>query len=202
MGRNPKGPGPSKDSLSAMLRVEREKRKLSLDAVAEAVGGITNQAISKIERGQTNPESLKARGNVIKLLQFYGKPVKREWMTGDAAAGDMISIKARVAAGDAVEFFLQGEDEDSIVVDSRLIYKKGKYFGLRVSGDSMEGAHVLSGDIVIVRYVPKTYQPAPTQHLAGSVDVFSYSAGVYHSFSPLLRETCGLAASRGVRSSK
>ncbi len=131
------------------IRRKRMDRKWTLQHLAGLVG-ISQPALSKIEAGQINPDSPQGKRTVAEILKAI-EPKSSDWLE--------IPIKARVAAGEAVEFFLEGEDTDSISVDPRMVHKKGTYYALRVVGESMEGAHVLTGDIVIVRSLSKDQRP-------------------------------------------
>lgn len=148
----------SRDTLGGKIRAARKTAKLSAIALSEKIG-IKHQSLTAIERNEVQAEKRTLILLAQELKNDFGDPTLREYIKDESELS--IPITARVAAGDAVEFFLEGEDTDSITIDPRMIRKKGKHFALRVAGDSMEGAHVLSGDIVIVRYVPKTYEPRP-----------------------------------------
>lgn len=130
------------------VREARLKRGWSTPELGRRVG-ISHQSIVRTELGQTQPD----RTTWIRLAQELKAHFGLEWLRQYAIDDNetTVPIKARVAAGDAVEFFLEGEDTDSIVVDPRMVFKKGDYFALRVDGESMEDAHILTGDIVLVR---------------------------------------------------
>lgn len=147
------------EKVGAAIRNRRLKIGISLKDAATEVG-ISHQALSNIETGQSSIDDKRTRRTIQKLADLYNDTFGLSWVTVKERTEYPISITARVAAGDAVEFLLEGEDADEITVDSRMIKKHGRHFALRVMGDSMEGAHVLSGDIVIVRAVPRTYAPS------------------------------------------
>lgn len=147
--------------LGAAIKSRREKLLLSLEDLAERLK-MSHQAISNIESGQTNPDDRRTRRTLERIAAELKDDFRVSWLR-DAVKPEpekhVIDIKARVAAGDAVEFFLEGDDTDSIEVDPRMIYKKGKYFGLRVDGESMVDAAILTGDVVIVRELSKGQKP-------------------------------------------
>lgn len=145
--------------VGGVIRARRLKLEFSLEDAARK-SEISPQALSNLETGQSNVDDKRTRRTIQRLATIYDHDFGLPWIKPGEKKEYPIPIKARVAAGDAVEFLLDGEDADEIMVDSRMVKKRGKHFALRVSGDSMEGSHVLNGDIVIVREVPKTYEPS------------------------------------------
>lgn len=146
------------DTLGGKIRAARKKKSISAEALGKKIG-IKHQSLTAIERNKVEPEARTLILLAQELREDFGQPWLREHIKPEPE-NTVIEIKARVAAGDAVEYYMQGEDMDSIEVDPSMTRRRGRYFALRVSGESMEGAHVLNGDIVIVREVPKTYQPS------------------------------------------
>lgn len=158
--------------IGAAITARREKLKMSLIDLEQRLD-MTHQAISNIEAGLTNPDDKRTRRTLKRIADELKDDFGLAWLKESAKPEPeryVIDITARVAAGDAVEFFLEGEDTDSIEVDPRMIRKRGKYFALRVAGESMEGAHVLNGDIVIVREVAKTYAPSRNDLVVADID--------------------------------
>jgi repressor LexA len=80
--------------------------------------------------------------------------------------GDGIPVLGRIAAGDPI---LAVENrEDSIPLDPEWVRAQGgEVFALRVRGESMVGAHIVDGDLVLVR---KQDTAAPGEIVAAMVD--------------------------------
>ena len=138
-------------SLGGKIRLARERAGYAKLEDFAAILGMAHQSLSRIENGVNLPSAQTMFAINQVLGTNFKRPKGRTVAAIPQAMGITIPITARVAAGDAVEFFLEGDDKDSISVDPRMIRRKGKHFGLRVSGASMEEAHVLDGDIVIVQ---------------------------------------------------
>lgn len=148
------------------MRHERLQLGWSVVKLGREVG-VSHQTIVRTELGQTEPD----KTTWIRLAQVLKSDFGIGWLKAYIPVEKEVSIPitAKVAAGDAVEFFLKGEDEDSITVDARMIRKRGDHFALRVTGNSMTGAAVLTGDIIIVRNVPKTYKPGPNELIVADI---------------------------------
>lgn len=93
------------------------------------------------------------RKGVIKRLPGKARAVVFPEEVG-VIAPDFIDIPVygRIAAGMATD--QQQENEETITVDPGAlgISRKSKTFALKVTGDSMTGAHIVDGDYVILEY--------------------------------------------------
>jgi repressor LexA len=84
------------------------------------------------------------------LLAEPGK--KRAWRFKKQITGRGIPLLGTIAAGRPLEAIENLEEELAI---SPALFGRGKYFGLRVKGDSMIEAHILDGDLAIIRPQPR-----------------------------------------------
>ena len=86
---------------------------------------------------------LKARG------YLDSEPDKqRTWRFAGPLDGPGLPVLGAIAAGAPIEAL--GEVEEMVAV-SPLLFGDEACFGLRVRGDSMEGAHILDGDLAVIR---------------------------------------------------
>ena len=92
----------------------------------------------------------------LKALAAKGY-IEREWnrkrdivFLDDEASEDaaQVPLLGMIAAGAPIEAVLEGESVD---VPSDLLRGKGRFYALRVSGNSMMDDHVLDGDLIVVR---------------------------------------------------
>jgi repressor LexA len=90
-----------------------------------------------VEGGRLAKESGKARG--------YRLP------TGDAAVTVLVPVLGRVSAG-PLDVAIEDLEGYIPIQSSRA---EGELFGLRVKGESMTGAGILPGDVVVVRRQPR-----------------------------------------------
>ncbi len=65
------------------------------------------------------------------------------------AVENLIPVSGKITAGDAIEAI--EKITDFIPIPSNFFPKNFQYFSLRVEGNSMIGAHIASGDYVIIR---------------------------------------------------
>ena len=75
---------------------------------------------------------------------------KRSWRPVEAVT-DMMPVAGRIAAGEPLDVW--GRSAERIPVDPNL-YGNTECFALRVIGDSMDGDHILDGDLAIIRPQP------------------------------------------------
>ena len=75
---------------------------------------------------------------------------KRSWRPVEAVA-DMMPVAGRIAAGEPLDVW--DSPVERIPVDPNL-YGNTECFALRVIGDSMDGDHILDGDLAIIRPQP------------------------------------------------
>lgn len=127
-----------------------ESIKKSPNAIAKELG-FSNSAVTYWKRG-----SIPKSDTVQKLADYFGVSTD-ELLNGAPSKlyheeGKKIAVLSTVGAGipmEAINMFDQ-DDEDSWEEILKMDAKKGKYFGLRIRGNSME-PDIKHGDIVIVR---------------------------------------------------
>lgn len=73
---------------------------------------------------------------------------KRAWRFCGRIPGKGIPLVGDIAAGDPIEAVEQAAEELPIAKD---LFGKGRFFALRVRGDSMRDAHILDGDLAVIR---------------------------------------------------
>jgi repressor LexA len=84
------------------------------------------------------------------LLTEPGK--NRSWRFSKEIPGRGIPLIGAIAGGRPIEALEDGTEELPI---SPAIFGRGSYFALRVQGESMTGAHILDGDVAIIRPQPR-----------------------------------------------
>jgi repressor LexA len=128
-------------------RIEEDGQAPSLRRAARDLG-ISHTAVAQI-LGQLEKKGLLERGGHysrnIRLL-----PEKDESPT--AAAGRTLPVIGRITAG--LPMYAQQEWDETVVVDPGL-FAGDNLFCLRVSGQSMRGAGILDGDLVVCE--PRQY---------------------------------------------
>ena len=123
----------------------REEKGLSQDALAKLTGYTDRSSITKIEKGQVDLQQSK--------IELFAKALgtsSRElvgWDNVSNSTGVTIDVLGRVAAGIPLEAIEEIVDTEEITED---LARTGKFFGLRIKGDSME-PDIHDGDTVIVR---------------------------------------------------
>jgi repressor LexA len=106
--------------------------------------------LKAVQSAQAHLEALVAEGRLIKSTGKF-----RSYRLPDAAGGPpavLVPVLGRVQAGlltEAVE-----DREGYVPVDSGRLGGQDRLFALQVRGDSMTGAGILAGDLVIVRQQP------------------------------------------------
>ncbi len=103
--------------------------------------------------GLTSSSSVHAQlSNLEKMGLLHKDPTKPRAMTlatdGSKATGTSVPLIGRIAAGAPVLATEQVEDYVAVPAD---FVRSGEHFALRVTGDSMIGAGILDGDMVVVR---------------------------------------------------
>ncbi len=133
-------------SIGTNLREQRRRKKLTLAMLADRVG-LSRQTLSRYENGvianiphenierlaealQTTPSALMGWRAEISSYQ----PTQR------------IPILGRISAG--LPLYAEEQIEGSVFTE---LHGDTEYFALRVSGDSMDAAHIFDGNILIVR---------------------------------------------------
>jgi repressor LexA len=121
--------------------------------IADAVGLASTSSVSRhlrqleelgfLRRGRsTRPVDIR-----MFLAASNPAPVEQPGLIGVPVLGD-------IAAGTPI---LAEENPDEILSLPRDLVGKGTLFGLRVRGDSMIGAAICDGDLVVVRQQPEAY---------------------------------------------
>jgi len=103
--------------------------------------------------GLTSSSSVHAQLANLERMGFLHKdPTKPRAMSlsteESKATGTVIPLLGRIAAGTPVMAAEQIEDYVSVPTD---FARSGEHFALRVTGDSMIGAGILDGDMVVIR---------------------------------------------------
>ena len=103
--------------------------------------------------GLTSSSSVHAQlANLEKMGLLHKDPTKPRAMSlsteESKATGTVVPLIGRIAAGTPVMAAEQIEDYVSVPTD---FARSGKHFALRVAGDSMIGAGILDGDMVVIR---------------------------------------------------
>lgn len=100
--------------------------------------------------GLSAPAGIHRILNVLKekgyLLADKGK--KRSWRFSRGMSGFGIPVVGDIAAGLPVEAVENFEEELAI---SPEVFGSGRYFAVRVRGDSMIDAHIMDGDLAVIR---------------------------------------------------
>ena len=125
----------------------REEKGLSQDTLAKLTGYTDRSSITKIEKGLVDLQQSK-----IELFANALGTTSRELMGWDDETpqdkkGVIINVLGRVAAGIPIEAVENIIDTEEITEE---LARTGKFFGLRIQGDSME-PDIHNGDTVIVR---------------------------------------------------
>ncbi|HEY7729241.1 MAG TPA: transcriptional repressor LexA [Candidatus Eisenbacteria bacterium] len=121
----------------------RRDRWTSRGIELQAIEGGARQAPR--DAGPSGPAATSTRG------AGAAAPPSRGSRLDATPAADYLEIPllGRVAAGAPI--LAEENIEDTLVVDGSFA-RRGKHFALRVRGDSMRGAGILDGDMVIVRH--------------------------------------------------
>lgn len=136
-------------NLGEYIAYLRRQRGLSQRMLAQT-SGISNATISRIEAGGVNPDT-KTLSSLAAALQ-----VDAAYLFEAAGNGEQdelpaktlrIPVLGKVTAGVPVEAIEEILGYEELNNDDA---KGGQYFGLQISGDSME-PRMLAGDVVIVR---------------------------------------------------
>jgi len=102
-----------------------------------------------------SPGSIHRMLNILKAKGYLhaDTPKKRSWRsTGNIAVVDGIPLVGAIAAGDPIEAIAHSEEDLAI---SPAVFGCEECFGLRVRGDSMIEAHIMDGDLAIIRRQPR-----------------------------------------------
>jgi repressor LexA len=109
---------------------------------AAADMGVSHAAISQLIRALEDKGVLKREGRYSRTIHL----LNRAQETAGVMRWREVPIIGSIAAG--LPLYAQQEWDGSVVVDAA-IYRGANLFALRVKGDSMKGAAILDGDLVI-----------------------------------------------------
>jgi repressor LexA len=125
------------DVLQFLQQCDQEERPSpSLREIAEHVGHTTNISVLRILN----------RLESKKLIQRDAGKSRSVRLTGAASPKRGLTIRGHIAAGPLAEAI-----EDDEQMDLGEAYDSETHWGLRVRGDSMVEAHILNGDIAVIR---------------------------------------------------
>lgn len=126
-----------------MLKFFRMRANLSQSELAEKLG-VAASTISMYEVGKREPDFETEE----KIADFFNTDLNTlRGRDNESKSGIIINVLGRVAAGIPLEAIEEIVDTEEITED---LARTGKFFGLRIKGDSME-PDIHDGDIVIVR---------------------------------------------------
>lgn len=138
--------------LSKNIRYLRKKNGWSQDYIAEKLGYKSYTTIQKWEMGTSEPplKKVKELANLFRVdiddLTNSDLESPRPSVISDKK-GVTINVLGRVAAGIPIEAVEEIIDTEEITEE---LARTGKFFGLKIKGDSME-PRICEGDVVIVR---------------------------------------------------
>lgn len=126
-----------------MLKFFRMRANLSQSELAEKLG-VAASTISMYEVGKREPDFETEE----KIADFFNTDLNTlRGRDNESKSGIIINVLGRVAAGIPLEAIEEIVDTEEITED---LSRTGKFFGLRIKGDSME-PDIHDGDTVIVR---------------------------------------------------
>jgi repressor LexA len=118
-------------------------REIGAHMGIKSTNGVNDHLRALERKGYLTREDMKSRALRPKDMEFGPKK-------SGASDDDMVSvpIMGRVAAG--MPLYAEDNLLDTVRIDKSLL-KSGEIFGLRVTGDSMIDAGIMSGDYVFIR---------------------------------------------------
>ena len=126
-----------------MLKFFRMRANLSQSELAEKLG-VAASTISMYEVGKREPDFETEE----KIADYFNTDLNTlRGRDNELKSGFIINVLGRVAAGIPIEAIENVIDTEEITEE---LAKTGKFFGLRIQGDSME-PDIHNGDTVIVR---------------------------------------------------
>lgn len=158
-------------SFLALGIVYQQQRELGAEPEALTTGLTMLQCSLSLLRELEDNLRFDARDRLASIRELLEKvadtkkppaPFPTLWLPAPQVQGKKIPIVARIAAGEAIlaeeniEDYADVEDEIADRVD----------FGLRVKGDSMIGAAILDGDIILMK---KTEDPPPNGQIVAVI---------------------------------
>lgn len=133
--------------IGKRIKEKREYIGMTQEELATKLGYRNKSTIAKIETGANDI----VQSKVIEFANALNTTVSylMGWDTkvSSPSHGVVINVLGRVAAGIPLEFIEEIVDTEEITED---LARTGKFFGLRIKGDSME-PDIHDGDTVIVR---------------------------------------------------
>lgn len=139
-------------SIGNNIRYLRTQRGYSQEDLAEKLGYKSYTTITKWESGVSEP-TLKKVNEIASFFNLsvndlcYKDLVSNSLTINQDSRAIVINVLGRVAAGIPLEAIEEIVDTEEITED---LSRTGKFFGLRIKGDSME-PDIHDGDTVIVR---------------------------------------------------
>lgn len=143
------------------IRALREQLGLSQEMLAEKTGYKDRSSIAKIESGLVDltQSKIAAFAKALNVTPAYLMGIEeRSFIPPNAITIDLskyhqIPILGRISAG--LPLYADEQIEGYTITD---LNGGAKYFGLRVSGDSMNALRINEGDIIIVRHQEEVEQ--------------------------------------------
>lgn len=135
-------------TLSELIKHLRKEKGLTQAKLADMLG-VSMTAVSSWELGKCKP----LMDKVSKMAQIFEVPISRffevdEFKKLDAPDMVYVPIIGRISCGAGTIAY---EDVEGYELVPRDWVADGEYFFLRASGDSMIGARILDGDLVLIR---------------------------------------------------
>lgn len=142
-------PTPKQKTFLQYLEKEiaRTGKAPSLRQAAAAIG-VSHAAVSQLIKGLEDRGLIKREGRYSRTIHL----LNRARQTAGIMRWQEVPVIGAIAAG--LPLYAQPEWDGSVVVDTA-VYRGMNLFALRVKGDSMQGAAILDGDLVICE--PRQY---------------------------------------------
>jgi repressor LexA len=110
--------------------------------------GVSHTAVSQLIKALEEKGAIKRQGRYSRTVHL----LNRARQTAGIMRWIEVPIIGKIAAG--LPLYAQQEWDGSVVIDANM-YRGSNLFALRVKGDSMKGAAILQGDLVICE--PRQY---------------------------------------------
>lgn len=134
--------------IGKRIKKVRLEQELTQQQVAEQVG-FSRQALSKIEKGQSespDPSTLVSLAKVLK--NDFGIPELRKYIENEG--GEEIVIAGRVSAGKPL---IEFNNPDKIFIPAGMVARDADTFAVVINGDSMNDFGIKHRDLVILHKV-------------------------------------------------
>ena len=153
-------------AAGSRIKRARIRAGLTLKQLGERVGGLSNEALSKIETGATKqPQRTTLAALARELKDDFGLSWLRELLREEGlTASRQIRLFGKVAAGKPLEPVVE---DDFISIPARMVHRTKSTFALQVVGDSMIGVGILDGDIIVCH---ECAEPVPKQVIVAQVN--------------------------------